>query len=103
MAATRRVHAPAIAILAIGFLAGAIAYPRLPGPFLEAEPSMRALVAFTLPTTALAIYALFRSLWRHDRVRAGNGAFESTYHAIVLHAVLFVVALHVLVMIELTA
>jgi uncharacterized membrane protein len=38
----------------------------------------------------------------HDRIRAGNGAFEATYQAIVFRVLLFVVALHVLVMIELT-
>jgi uncharacterized membrane protein len=98
----RHIHAPAIAVLVIGYLASLIAYPKLPGPFLGQAPSARILVAFTLPTTALVIYTLFQSLWKHDRVRSGNGAFESTYHSIVLRALLFVVALHVLVMIELT-
>jgi uncharacterized membrane protein len=60
------------------------------------------MVAFTLPTTALVIYGLFRSLWKHDRVRTGNGAFEITYHAIVLRVLLFVLVLHTLVMIVLT-
>ena len=60
------------------------------------------MVAFTLPTTALVIDMLFRSLWRHDGIRSGNGAFEATYHAIVLRTLLFVLALHVLVMMELT-
>jgi hypothetical protein len=95
-------HARAIAVLVMGYLAGFVAYPRLPGPFLDQAPSARILVAFTLPTTALVIYTLFHSLWMHDRVRSGNGAFESTYHAIVFRALLFVFALHVLVLIELT-
>src|SRR5262247_2615291 len=99
---TPRTQPAAIAVLAIGYLAGLLAYPGLPGEFLQEKPSMRLLVAFTLPTTALVIHVLFRSLWMHDRVRSGNGAFEWTYHAIVLRAMLFVVALHVLVMIELT-
>ena len=98
----RRIDARAIVVLVMGYFVGAIAYPKLPGPFLENVLSARILVAFTLPTTALVIYALFRSLWTHDRIRSGNGAFESTYHAIVLWALLFVVALHGLVMIELT-
>jgi uncharacterized membrane protein len=102
MATTRTSHTPAIAVVAAGFLAGALAYSRLPGPFLEVAPWARILVAFTLPTTALVIYGLFRSLWRHDRIRSGNGAFEATYHAIVLCAVVFVVALHALVMVGLT-
>jgi uncharacterized membrane protein len=102
MTVKRHIDARSIAVLVMGYLAGLIAYPKLPGPFLDQAPSARILVAFTLPTTALVIYALFRSLWMHDRVRSGNGAFESTYHAIVLRALLFVLALHVLVMIELT-
>jgi uncharacterized membrane protein len=102
MVATRRVHFRAAIVLGAGYLAGMLAYPYLPGPFLAERMAMRMLVAFTLPTTALAIYVLFRSLWTHDRVRSGNGAFESAYHAIVLHAVLFVVLLHLLTMSMLT-
>lgn len=102
MAVKRHVQARAIAVLVIGYLVSLMAYPHLPGPFLEQKLSARILVAFTLPTTALVIFTLFGSLWKHDRVRSGNGAFEFTYHAIVLRALLFVVALHVLVMIELT-
>jgi uncharacterized membrane protein len=102
MAVKPHIQTRAIVVLAIGYLAGLIAYPGLPGPFLHQKTSARILVAFTLPTTALVIYILFRSLWMHDRVRSGNGAFESTYHAIVLRALLFVLALHVLVMVELT-
>lgn len=95
-------QARALAVVAAGYLASVAAYPYLRGPFLEEEPAARILVAFTLPTTALVIYSLFRSLWSHDRIRSGNGAFELTYHAIVLRALLFVVALHLLVMVELT-
>ena len=102
MTATRRVHLRASAAIGLGFLTGLIAYPSLPGPFLASHLFARFLVAFTLPTTALAIHALFRSLWTHDRIRSGNGAFESAYHAIVLHAVLFVVLLHMLTMSMLT-
>jgi uncharacterized membrane protein len=102
MAVKRHVPAGAIAVLMIGYLVGLAAYPNLPGPFLDEKLSARILVAFTLPTTALVIYAIFRSLWAHDRIRSGNGAFESTYHAILLRTLLFVVALHALVMIVLT-
>jgi hypothetical protein len=102
MTAKRPIDAPAVAVIVLGYLVGLMAYPKLPGPFLDQRLSARILVAFTLPTTALVIYALFRSLWRHDRIRSGNGAFESTYHAIVLRALLFVFALHALVMVVLT-
>lgn len=89
-------------MLLAGYVVGLLAYPELPGPFLDRGPTARILVAFTLPTTALVISMLFRSLWKHDPIRTGNGAFEFTYHAIVLRALLFVVALHTLVVIELT-
>jgi hypothetical protein len=95
-------RAAALAVLVTGYLAGLVAYPRLLGHFLEVRPMARILVAFTLPTTALAIDRLFRSLWLHDRVRSDNGAFEATYHAIILRVLLFVVALHIVVMIVLT-
>ena len=102
MALKQPIDARAIAVVAAGYLVGLVAYPGLPGPFLDQRISARILVAFTLPTTALVIYSLFRSLWIHDRIRSGNGAFESTYHAIVLRVLLFVLALHVLVMMQLT-
>ena len=102
MAPRRNAHTRSIAVLAAGYVVGLVAYPKLPGPFLDQAPWARFLVAFTLPTTALVIYALFRSLWVHDRVRSGNGAFEATYRAIVFRTLLFVLALHMLVMIELT-
>jgi uncharacterized membrane protein len=102
MTARRRVDARSIAVLVTGFLVSLIAYPKLPGPFLDQALFARWQVAFTLPTTALVIYMLFRSLWRHDRIRSGNGAFEATYQAIVFRVLLFVLALHALVMIELT-
>ena len=102
MALKQRIDARAVAVVAAGYLVGLAAYSRLPGPFLDQKISARILVAFTLPTTALVIYTLFRSLWIHDRIRSGNGAFESTYHAIVLRVLLFVLALHVLVMMQLT-
>jgi SdpI/YfhL protein family len=102
MASKQHIHARAVAVLVMGYLVGLVAYPELPGPFLDQKVSARIMVAFTLPTTALVIYTLFRSLWVHDRIRSGNGAFESTYHAIVLRALLFVLALHVLVMTVLT-
>jgi SdpI/YhfL family protein len=102
MTTNRHIHGRALAVLVTGYVVGLLAYPNLPGPFLDEKISARIMVAFTLPTTALVIYVLFRSLWIHDRVRSGNGAFEFTYDAIVLRALLFVLALHTLVMIVLT-
>jgi uncharacterized membrane protein len=102
MTPRRNVHARSIAVIMTAYLVSLIAYPNLPGPFLDRALFARWLVAFTLPTTALVIDRLFRSLWMHDRIRSGNGAFEATYQTIVFRVLLFVLALHVLVMAELT-
>jgi len=102
MSGTRTIRARSIVVIALGVVAGAIAYPKLPGPFLDDHLVARSMVAFGLPVTATAVYLLFRSLWTHDRIRSGNGAFEATYEAIVFRVLLFVVALHGLVMIELS-
>ena len=92
------IHVRSIAVLAAAYVVGLVAYPQLPGPFLDDHLVARVLVAFALPTTAAVIYALFRSLWLHDRIRSGNGAFEAAYTAIVFRVLLFVTILHVLVM-----
>ena len=91
-----------IALIALSYIVGALAYVRLHGPFLDEMPSSRWLIAFVLPTATLVIAVIFRSLWRHDRIRSGNGAFEATYQAIVFRALLFVCALHVVVMVLVT-
>ena len=93
----RDLHVRSVAVLAVGYIVGLLAYSKLPGPFLDDHLVSRLMVAFGLPTTAAVIYALFRSLWMHDRIRSGNGAFEATYTAIVFRILLFVTSLHVLV------
>ena len=102
MTAKQQIHMRSIVVIALSFIVGILAWSRLTDPFLDTRPSMRALLAFILPTTALVIYGLFRSLWTHDRVRTGNGAFEATYQGIVFRALLFVFALHVVVMLLVT-
>ena len=49
MIAKRHLHSRSIAVIAAGFIAGIVAYPRLPGPFLERALFARFLVAFALP------------------------------------------------------
>jgi uncharacterized membrane protein len=102
MRARRAHHAASVVVLALGFIVGVPAFIKPAGAFLEAELVPRLLVAFGLPLTAAAIYFLFRSLWSHDTVRTGNGAFEATYQAIVFRVMVFVVAMHTLLVIALT-
>ena len=101
MTTRRRINVGPLAVIALGFLVGAAAYPFIPGAAIDHMRGARAQIAFSLPATTLIMYLLFRSLWRHDRVRTGNGAFEATYHAIVFRALLFVLAMHTLLMIGL--
>jgi len=99
----RRAHyAPSLIVLALAFLIGVPAFLKPAGAFLEAELVPRFLVAFGLPLAAATIYFLFRSLWEHDRVRTGNGAFQATYQAIVFRVIVFVVAMHALLVVALT-
>ena len=97
MAVKRDVRVRSLVVLAVGYIVGLLGYSKLPGPFLDQALVARFLVAFGLPTTGVVIYALFRSLWTHDRVRSGNGVFEATYAAIIFRVLLFVTSLHVLV------
>ena len=98
----RFIHLRSIAVIALGYLVGVASYPYIPGAAIDQMRGARAQIAFSLPTTILVIYLLFRSLWHHDRVRTGNGAFEATYQAIVFRVMLFVFAMNALLMIALT-
>jgi immunity protein, SdpI family len=87
-------------VVAAAYVASIVAYPNLPGPY---TPSIaRPLIAFLLPTTAALIYLLARRVWMRDPVRDGDEAFEPTYDAIFFSVVLFIVALHVMVIGTLT-
>jgi len=102
MTTTRRRHIGPIVVIVLGFLVGVASYPNIPGNAIDQLRFARAEIAFVLPTTILVIYLIFRSLWRHDHIRTGNGAFEATYHAIVFRAMLFVFAMNALLMLALT-
>lgn len=102
MTMKRNVHAGQIAVIVLGYLVGLAAYPFIPGGAIDHMPGARAQIAFSLPTAVLVIYLIFRSLWRHDRIRTGNGAFEATYNTIVFRTMLFVFAMNALLMLALT-
>ena len=77
MTTRRHSHVASIAVIVLGYLVGAAAYPFIPGNAIDHMTGARAQIAFSLPTAVLVIYLIFRSLWRHDRIRTGNGAFEA--------------------------
>ena len=69
MTTKRTTQAASVAVIVLGYLVGMASYPYLPGIALDRMPGTRAQIAFSLPTTILVIYLIFRSLWRHDRIR----------------------------------
>jgi uncharacterized membrane protein len=102
MTTKRKIHGGEIAVIVLGYLVGLAAYPFIPGQAIDQLRGARAQIAFSLPTAVLVIFLIFRSLWRHDRIRTGNGAFEATYDAIVFRSMLFVFAMNALLMLALT-
>jgi len=89
--------------VASGYLASLVAFPDLPGFRPGGEPLFaRLLVALLLPTTAAAIYMVIRSVWARDPVRDADAVFEPTYGAITFAVVLFVIAIHLMVVAALT-
>src|SRR5437868_7900938 len=91
-----------IVVILLSFLTGIAAYLDIPENAIDRIRFVREEIAFALPVTILVIYLIFRSLWRHDRIRTGNGAFEATYHAIVFRTMVFVFAMNALLMLALT-
>ena len=102
MTAKQSVRVGPWVVIALSFLVGLAAYWRIPLDGRDDRLFFRLEIAFALPATTLVLYLLFRSLWRHDRIRTGNGAFEATYHAIVFRTMAFVFAMHALLMLALT-
>jgi uncharacterized membrane protein len=90
-----------LTVIAAGYAAGIVIYSALPGPYLSIghpAPLVRLLIAFALPTAAGIIYGLLRRLWLRDRVRGTDPALESTCNAIVFRVLLFMFALHALIL-----
>lgn len=89
--------------VAAGYAASIAAYSKLPHYSGHDDyHSPRFLIAFLLPTTAALIYVLVRRVWARDPIRDGDEAFEPTYDAILFPVVLFVMAIHLLLLGTLT-
>jgi hypothetical protein len=88
-----------LVVVAAAYVAGIAAYPYLPGP---APGVARPLIAFLLPTTGALTYLLVRRVWERDPFRDRDEAFAPSYEAIVFAIVLFIVAIHLLVLAALT-
>jgi uncharacterized membrane protein len=93
-------HRLAVVVIGCGYLIGLAFLPRLPGPYWPPAASgiTVPLLAFTLPTTAAAIGWLLERLWQREKA-GPNG--HVVFATIVLRIVVFIVAIHTLMLIAL--
>src|SRR5688572_14587965 len=93
-----------LAPIAAGYVAGMAAYSNLPGPYFNADhlPPTRPLIAFLLPTAAAVLYVVFRRLLTRGAWGDEDVPSQDTCYAIALQVTLFIVALHALILIQLT-
>jgi uncharacterized membrane protein len=97
-----RRHRLAVAVIGWGYLIGLTFLPQLPGPYWSLSTSgTAALLAFALPTTAGAICLLLERLWQREKVGTAGPNGNAVFAAIVLRIIVFVVALHTLLLIAL--
>jgi hypothetical protein len=92
---------PHLAVVAVGYVLGAVVYSWLPAVSIrpgQPIPFGRPLLAFLLPTAALLVSVLFRSLWQRDPIRSRSASDETTYQAITFRIVLFILAIHAVVL-----
>jgi uncharacterized membrane protein len=95
-----RRHRLAVVVIGWGYLIGLAFLPRLPGPYWTPARSgiTAALLAFTLPTTAATICLLLDRLWRHEKAGTAGPTGNAVFVAITLRIVVFVVAIHTLLL-----
>jgi len=93
-------HAPAAAVIAAMVIVSAFLYPELPGVSITPGQAMalgRPLIAFLLPLAAAVIYLLFEML------SPSNGGGLRAFRRIAFLCVLFIAALHVVLLTGLVA
>jgi uncharacterized membrane protein len=88
-----------IAIIA-AYAVSAAVYTKLPAVPLT-YGTVRPMIAFLLPTAALATYVLLRVIWTRDPFRPRDENGEAIYDAIVFRMVLFILGVHAAVLIGL--
>lgn len=88
-------------VIAAAYVVSIALYSRLPGPYLSVDPQFpfaRPMIAFMLPTAAAVTYVLLGSLWIRDRTRGSDPIVDTTYKAIIFQVLLFLTALHTLLL-----
>src|SRR5437016_312641 len=91
-----------LVVIGIGYFASAAAYPFLPGPDLgEAGGLWRPMIALALPTAAAITFLLLKTLWNAIG-RTEPAGVDDASQTIVFHAVIFLAAIHLIMMAALT-
>jgi uncharacterized membrane protein len=97
----------AVIAIVIGCIASLIVYPDLRGPYLFARISpevTRLFIAFALPLAAAVTYLILRSLWSDitaESDRDPEEAADVVHRAIAERTVFFMMAIHMLLMLNL--
>ena len=92
---------PGLAI-GVGCLASLVMFPDLPGAFSWPYSFAQPLIAFALPATAAVTYLILRRLWGETaNERAHEADPEAAHRAIAVCLVFFVVAIHLLILLNL--
>lgn len=90
-------------IIAVGYACGLVAFPWLPGPYLDPEQSLfaRAVIAFLVPTAALVTCLVADTLSSRVVFGEPQAASAKAVRVILLCTALFMVVLHGLVLLSL--
>lgn len=98
---TMRTRKQDLAVLALGFAAGAVVFSEMLGPYLtwEGEPlSARILTIFLLPVTGSVIYRLIGSLRSPRAGTAPDATTDTAIDGIVLSVLVFLMSVHLLLL-----
>src|SRR5262249_12671108 len=92
-----------MAVIAVSWAASAAVYPKVPEPHWgidshQTKSPGRVMIAFLLPAAAGMTYAFLSLISKRDSVRERSASFEATFWGLVFRIVLFIVALHAVVL-----
>ena len=92
----------ALLVIATGYVAGAVAYPALPGSLLSDTGDLwRPMIAVALPTMALVTFLVLKTLWRAIGRTDPNG-IDAASQLIVFQTLVFLTAIQLVMMAALT-
>jgi uncharacterized membrane protein len=95
----QRIEARLLVPIVVGYVAGLMAYPRLPDALdVPSLVPLRPFTAFMLPTATAITIALIHLVWARDLVRTDDETAAAACRAIGFRLTMFVMAIHILAM-----